>query len=96
MSSSVVEYAGLVAEGVRPVLGDGSAGVLREVLGRLARLDGSLACDADRVDQLGLLEQVKGAAAAAQARVTVEFETSQLAAQDARGGAGQGPGPGDR
>ena len=85
MSSSVAEYAGLVADGVRPVLGDGSAGVLQGMLDQLASLDGSAGCDADRIDQLRLLEQIKGAAAAAQARVTVEFESAQLAAQDARG-----------
>ena len=85
MSSSVAEYDGLVAEGVRPVLGDESAEALQRALDLLADLDGSGGCDADRIDVLGLLEQLKGAAAAAQARVTVEFERSQLAAQEARG-----------
>lgn len=85
MSSSIAEYAGLVADGVRPVLGNDSAEALQEALDRLAGMDGSLASDAERIDLLGMLEQLKGAAAGAQARVTVGFESSQLAAQDARG-----------
>ena len=55
------------------------------MLEELSDLDGAGGCDADRVDQLGLLEALKGAAAGAQARVTKELEASQLAAQDARG-----------
>ncbi len=41
--------------------------------------------DAHRIDQIRRLEQIKAAAAAAQARVTVAFEASQLAQQEAAG-----------
>ncbi|HLN78603.1 MAG TPA: DUF222 domain-containing protein [Nocardioidaceae bacterium] len=41
--------------------------------------------DSDRVDLLTALEALKGAAAAAQARVTVAFDTSQRAAQARQG-----------
>ncbi len=41
--------------------------------------------DADRVEQIGLLEQLKGAAAAAQAVLTVELVASQRAEQQAAG-----------
>jgi hypothetical protein len=41
--------------------------------------------DAERIDQLGLLESVKGACAAAQARAGVAFEESQLAAREGEG-----------
>jgi len=85
MSSSVAEYDGLVAVGVRPVLGDDSASRVTAMLEELGDLDGVGGCDADRVDVLGSLEALKGAAAAAQARVTKGFESSQLAAQGARG-----------
>lgn len=64
---------------------------------RLARLRGELAAitgdpersdpmsDHHRIDQLRLLEEIKAAAAAAQAQITVAFERSQLARQDAAG-----------
>jgi hypothetical protein len=41
--------------------------------------------DAERIERIGLLEQVKSAAAAAQARESVEFKASQLAEQEAAG-----------
>ncbi len=41
--------------------------------------------DAQRITQLGLLERLKGAAAAAQARVSVDFEASQRREQAAAG-----------
>ena len=41
--------------------------------------------DADRVEQIGLLEQLKAAAAAAQAVLTVELVASQRAEQQAAG-----------
>ena len=50
----------------------------------LATLDRNVD-DAERVCQLGLLESVKAAAAAAQARVAVAFDASQRQAQQARG-----------
>ncbi len=54
---------------------------LVEALGRLV----PAADDAGRVDQLALLEQVKGACAAAQARVTVALEDSVTVEEAARG-----------
>ena len=53
---------------------------LRGVLGALSRLD-SRVDDVERVDQVRLLEQLKAAAAAAQAKVTTEFVASQRATQ---------------
>ncbi|MGH3509053.1 MAG: DUF222 domain-containing protein [Nocardioidaceae bacterium] len=50
----------------------------------LAGLDAGVG-DAERIDQLRLLEQVKGACAAAQARISVAFADSQRAAQEAEG-----------
>lgn len=41
--------------------------------------------DVHRIDQLGLLEEIKAAAAAAQVNITVAFERSQLARQDVAG-----------
>jgi hypothetical protein len=41
--------------------------------------------DAERIDQIRLLEKLKSAAAAAQARVTAAFARSQRAAQTASG-----------
>jgi len=64
---------------------------------RLARLREELAAitgdpersdpmsDVHRIDQLRLLEEIKAAAASAQAAITVAFERSQLARQDAAG-----------
>ena len=51
---------------------------------RLAMLDADID-DPERVHQLGLLEALKGALAAAQARVTVDLEASQAAALAASG-----------
>ncbi|MDP9443908.1 MAG: DUF222 domain-containing protein [Actinomycetota bacterium] len=51
---------------------------------QLSRLDRQVD-DAERVDQLRVLEELKAAAAAAQARVTVDFETSQREQQAAAG-----------
>ncbi|HET7194748.1 MAG TPA: hypothetical protein VFI99_07130 [Nocardioides sp.] len=64
---------------------------LRAMLDELAEIAGDpgaqgVLVDAHRIDLLRQLEEIKGAAAAAaQARITVEFETSQLAQQDAHG-----------
>ena len=49
---------------------------LEAMVGCLAHLEVDVD-DAQRITQLGLLERIKGAAAAAQARVSVDFETSQ-------------------
>jgi hypothetical protein len=51
------------------------------MLGRLA----SDAGDAERIDRIRLLEEIKGACAAAQAREAVAFKASQVAAQRAAG-----------
>jgi hypothetical protein len=54
--------------------------------GWLAVLPGLVAVDdADRVDQLRLLEEIKAATAAAQARVSVDLDSSQRRAQEAAG-----------
>ena len=60
---------------------------LRGWIGRLANLDARVD-DGERVDQLRLLEELKGAAAAAQARVTVAFAQSQVEADPAQEGRG--------
>lgn len=63
--------------------------VLFDMLVDLADLDGRPsagdAADSLRLRQLGLLEQVKAAAGAAQARITREFAASQRALQEAQG-----------
>ncbi len=59
-----------------------------EELGELlVRLSGSesASSDAERIDLLGALEALKGAAAAAQARITVAFDRSQRREQALRG-----------
>lgn len=69
---------------------------LEAFVSRLAAIDRDVD-DADRVDQIAALERVKGAAAAAQARVSVDFDASQREVQAAEGvparkrGAGVGP-----
>lgn len=57
---------------------------LREVLARLPLLDTAVA-DAERIDQIGLLESIKAAAAGAQARTAAAFAESQRASQAASG-----------
>jgi len=57
---------------------------LAGLLTRLASLETQVA-DAERVTQLDLLERVKGAAAAAQARVSVELDVSQRQVQAGQG-----------
>ncbi len=52
---------------------------------RLSRLDDAGVDDAERVDQIRVLEMIKAACAAAQARVTASFAASQRAAQQAGG-----------
>ncbi|NNM46613.1 HNH endonuclease [Knoellia koreensis] len=52
---------------------------VQDLLRALARVDGAGMDDAARVDLITAMEQLKGAAAAAQARVTVAFADSQLA-----------------
>ncbi len=62
--------------------GDGqvvSTDMLRAWLEALPRL--SAVDDSDRLEQLRLLEQLKGASAASQARLAVDFDTSQRQAQ---------------
>jgi hypothetical protein len=57
-------------------------------LGTLVSLLGALRTDVDdteRIDQIAALERIKGAAAAAQARVSVDFAESQLEDQEQRG-----------
>ncbi|HEX5524017.1 MAG TPA: DUF222 domain-containing protein [Pedococcus sp.] len=58
---------------------------LRDLLERLGGVTGEGVDDAERIDQLSLLESIKGAAAAAQAKVTVAFDSSQREAQAAAG-----------
>lgn len=82
--------AGLVHAGVWPVVEHPAVELLRHVLQSVAALSGEPGrecpgIDVHRVDQLALLERIKGAAAAAQARVTMAFEASQLGAQDRHG-----------
>jgi len=57
---------------------------LRGFLGALGRLDTGVD-DAERIDQIRLLEEIKAAAAAGQAKVTTEFVASQRTAQTAAG-----------
>jgi hypothetical protein len=57
---------------------------LAELVDALPRLDGDVD-DAELIDQIRLLERLKSAAAATQARVAVRFAESQRAAQAAMG-----------
>jgi hypothetical protein len=57
---------------------------LRDVLARLPFLDTAVD-DPERIDQIGLLESIKAAAAGAQARATVAFAESQRESQAASG-----------
>ncbi len=57
---------------------------LRSFVRELGRLDDAVT-DAERIDQIRLLEELKSAAAAAQAKVVSDFRRSQEADQRARG-----------
>lgn len=61
------------------------SGVVAGWVDALRHLDQGAVTDAERVDQLRVLEELKSAAAAAQARVTVAFDRSQRALQQAEG-----------
>lgn len=79
-----------MAPGVTRVFAPAEVSRLHQLLDELGGIDGAVgeeAFDADavRVDQLDLLERVKSAAEAAQARVIVAFERSQLERQRAAG-----------
>jgi hypothetical protein len=76
------------AAGVHAIREHADVERLRAMLDEIAEIAGDpgahgVLADAHRIDLVRQLEQIKGAAAAAQARITVEFETSQLAQQDA-------------
>ncbi len=58
---------------------------LRALLGRLVTLDGQGASEAELVDQLTAMEQVKSGLAAAQARVTATLASTRSRAETARG-----------
>ena len=66
---------------------------LRRLVARLGVLDAEVG-DAERIDQIRLLEELKAAAAAAQAKVTARFVASQRAAQLEAGGAAEDVGKG--
>ena len=70
-----------------------STSELAAIVGRLAGLSPGVD-DAERVDRIGLLESIKSAAAAAQARETTAFDTSQRDQQVAAGVRAAGVGPG--
>ncbi len=53
-----------------------STAALEALVAALSRVDGNVT-DTERIDQLGLLEKVKSACAAAQARISVDFAESQ-------------------
>ena len=85
MTSSVLDYD-LAAPGVYPVVEHADVTLLRDLLEQVSAIEGDpgrvgVQSDAERIDQLRLLEQIKAAAAGAQARITVGFETSQLQQQ---------------
>jgi hypothetical protein len=69
-----------VAESPAPPTVETGEPDLDALLSSLARLDGTAADDAARITQLGALERVKAACAAAQARITAEFVESQAQA----------------
>lgn len=61
-----------------------TTGDLEELLARLPFLDSAVS-DAERIDQIAVLESIKAAAAAAQARVTAAFAASQREVQASSG-----------
>ncbi len=61
-----------------------SSADLRAIVSALSRVDSEVE-DAERVEQLRALEEIKNAAAAAQARVSVDFDTSLRLEQARRG-----------
>ncbi len=83
--------AELFVTSVQPVRPHADTVQLERMIDDLATMTGApdvgwdAAADAHRIDQIGLLEQIKSAAAAAQARIACEFEASQLARQEAAG-----------
>ena len=79
-----------IAPGVTRVLEPAEVTALDRLLDELGKIDGSvhehaIDDDAVRVDQIDLLERLKAAAEAAQARVIVAFERSQRERQRAAG-----------
>jgi hypothetical protein len=85
MTSSALELD-LAAPGVHPVFEHADVTLLGELLEQVSAIEGDPGrvgkrADAERIDQLRLLERIKATAAAAQARITVEFERSQLRQQ---------------
>ncbi|MGH8969741.1 MAG: DUF222 domain-containing protein, partial [Actinomycetes bacterium] len=84
---------------LRPAADDGAAvsaldtGTVSRWAGALAGLDRTVD-DAERIDQLRVLEELKSAAAAAQAVVTADFAASQRSAQAAVGVPAAEPGRG--
>ena len=78
-----------VSEAESGLIGSADLRLIRATLGRL---DASVS-DGVRIDQLRLLEEIKAATAAAQAKVTAGFVVSQRAEQAAKGvpaGSGEG------
>ena len=89
MTESLLESP-VYAPGVIAVREHPEVGRLQEMLDELAAMSGDPdqvgpMADGHRIDQIRKLEEVKAAVAAAQARVTVAFEASQLAEQEAAG-----------
>jgi hypothetical protein len=79
-----------IAPGVTRVFAPAEVSELEGLIEKLGRIDGSagehaIDEDAVRVDQIDLLERLKGAAEAAQARVIAAFERSQRERQRAAG-----------
>lgn len=86
--TTTAPFTEVIAPGVHRVFSHAAVASLREFVEQMADLDGSpdrsgRCDDIARIDQLAELERLKAAAAAAQARLTREFEKSQLDQQDA-------------
>lgn len=82
MTSSALEFD-LAAPGGHQVVEHADVTLLCDLLEQASAIEGDPGrmgelADAERIDQLQLLERIKATAATAQARITVEFETSQL------------------
>lgn len=82
IDSPAQPHAGPTAGAGGPAL---ATSELRDLLQRLGGVTGEGVDDAERIDQLSPLESLKGAASAAQARVTVAFDSSQREFQAAAG-----------
>ncbi len=89
MTSSALDYD-VAAPGVHPVFEHADVTLLHDLLEQVSEIEGDPGrvgkrSDAERIDQLRVLEELKAGTAAAQARVTAALDASVRAERAARG-----------